>query len=91
MYWMAAMERKPAPSNYRKDKDEISTDTFYDISRGSDLLFKARSGCLGMHSYKARYSKEEKCTSVEKVRKQRNVFSLHVETYTRVYVRTLPT
>lgn len=30
--------------------------------RGSVLLFEARWGCLRTHSYKMRFSKEEKCT-----------------------------
>lgn len=63
IYWMAAMEKKPALSNYRKGKNEIRREAFYDNSRGSALLFEARSGCLRTRSYKARFSKEEEqCT-----------------------------
>lgn len=66
MHWIAAMERKPGLSNYRKGKYEISKYTFYDSSRGSALLCEARLGCLRMLSYKARLGEEEKCTDRER-------------------------
>uniref|UniRef100_A0A224Z1E4 Tick transposon n=1 Tax=Rhipicephalus zambeziensis TaxID=60191 RepID=A0A224Z1E4_9ACAR len=60
---MTAMEKKPALSNYRKGKNEIRRERFYDNSRGSALLFEARSGCLRTRSYKARFcNEEEQCT-----------------------------
>lgn len=52
------MKKKPALSNYRKGKNEIRRERFYDNSKGSALLFEARSGYLRMCSHKARFNKE---------------------------------
>lgn len=56
--WVAAMEKKPAMTNYLKGKREIRKETIYDNSKGSSLLFEARSGCLRTRSYKAKYTKD---------------------------------
>lgn len=69
IYWRAAMEKKPTLNNYREGKNEIKREAFYDNSRGSALLFEARSGCLRTRVYKAKFSKEdEKCTCCEEDR-----------------------
>nr|XP_054917938.1 uncharacterized protein LOC129380575 [Dermacentor andersoni] len=67
--WVAAMEKKPAMSNYLRGKNEIRKETIYDNSKGSSLLFEARSGCLRTRTYKARYKKEEEtCACCGKAR-----------------------
>nr|XP_054927159.1 uncharacterized protein LOC126531471 [Dermacentor andersoni] len=68
--WVAAMERKPAMSDYLRGKNKIRKETIYDNSKGSSLLFEARSGYLRIRTYRARYkTEEEACACCGKARK----------------------
>lgn len=51
IYQRAAMGERPTMSNYRKRTGEIRREAFYDNSKGSALLFEARSGGLRKRSY----------------------------------------
>ncbi|XP_077555701.1 uncharacterized protein LOC144170053 [Haemaphysalis longicornis] len=60
--WYRGMERKSTLDFYRRHKQEISTDDFYDNSVGSSLLFEARAGALRTLVYRSRFDNTIGCT-----------------------------
>ena len=49
------MSMKSALETYRTFKQEIAKEKIYDNSRGSSLLFEARTGVLRTKTYRAKY------------------------------------
>lgn len=49
------MQGKSALTTYRGRKEEIRKEHCYDNSRGSSLLFEARTGVLRTRTYRTRY------------------------------------
>lgn len=53
--WKTGMETKSALEMYRTFKQEIAKENIYDNSRGSPLLFEARTGVLRTKTYRVKY------------------------------------
>lgn len=53
--WKLGMLTKSALETYRTFKQDIAKEKIYDNSRGSSLLFEARTGVLRTKVYRARY------------------------------------
>uniref|UniRef100_A0A6M2CV84 Putative tick transposon n=1 Tax=Rhipicephalus microplus TaxID=6941 RepID=A0A6M2CV84_RHIMP len=53
--WRIGMIKKSALEIYRTFKQEIAKERIYDNTRGSSLLFKARTGVLRTKTYRAKY------------------------------------
>ncbi|XP_050042484.2 uncharacterized protein [Dermacentor andersoni] len=53
--WSTEMQTKSALETYRTFKQEIAKENIYDNSKGSSLLFEARTGVLRTKTYRARY------------------------------------
>ncbi|KAG0433165.1 hypothetical protein HPB47_020163 [Ixodes persulcatus] len=53
--WLEGMQTKKALEGYRLNKTVIAKESIYDNSRGSSLLFEARTGVLRTRTYRAKY------------------------------------
>ena len=53
--WKVGMLTKSSLETYRTFKQEIAKEKIYDNSRGSSLLFEARTGVLRTKTYRAKY------------------------------------
>ncbi|XP_075748102.1 uncharacterized protein LOC142814045 [Rhipicephalus microplus] len=53
--WRMGMIKKSALETYRTFKQEIARERIYDNTRGSSLLFEARTGVLRTKTYRAKY------------------------------------
>ncbi|MDJ1305930.1 MAG: hypothetical protein MRQ09_06910, partial [Candidatus Midichloria sp.] len=53
--WVEGMQTKTALEKYRLHKTVIVKESLYDNSRGSSLLFEARTGVLRTRMYRAKY------------------------------------
>ncbi|KAH7958035.1 hypothetical protein HPB51_027981 [Rhipicephalus microplus] len=53
--WRIGMTKKSALEIYRTFKQEITKERIYDNTRGSSLLFEARTGVLRTKTYRAKY------------------------------------
>uniref|UniRef100_A0A6M2CZR6 Putative tick transposon n=1 Tax=Rhipicephalus microplus TaxID=6941 RepID=A0A6M2CZR6_RHIMP len=53
--WRIGMMKKSALEIYRTFKQEIAKERIYDNTRGSSLLFEARTGVLRTKTYRAKY------------------------------------
>ena len=53
--WKTGMQTKSALGTYRTFKQEIAKENIYDNSRGSSLLFEARTGVLRTKMYRVKY------------------------------------
>lgn len=62
--WETGMQTKPALETYRMFKQEICKENIYDNSRGSSLLFEARTGVLRTKTYRVKYQEMDTLCSV---------------------------
>uniref|UniRef100_A0A6M2D5X3 Putative tick transposon n=1 Tax=Rhipicephalus microplus TaxID=6941 RepID=A0A6M2D5X3_RHIMP len=53
--WRFGMIKKSAQEIYQTFKQEMAKERVYDNTRGSSLLFEARTGVLGTKTYRAKY------------------------------------
>uniref|UniRef100_A0A6G5AGG7 Putative tick transposon n=1 Tax=Rhipicephalus microplus TaxID=6941 RepID=A0A6G5AGG7_RHIMP len=53
--WRIGMMKKSALEIYRTFKQEIAKERIYDNTRGSSVLFEARTGVLRTKTYRAKY------------------------------------
>ena len=62
--WKTGMQTKSALETYRKFKQEIAKENIYDNSRGSSLLFEARTGTLRTKTYRVKYQEMDTLCSM---------------------------